>query len=145
MVISVMAGPRTVRACPTMSRGSDDDLARLLRRHDGAGKRGRGPWRFGRSAGGRTRVHFASARFGPRLKRRATIRGVQARMLPAVAFISAFLNNTPLVVIFAPMIKRWAERHRLSPTKFLIPLSYATILGGVYAHRNKHKPRCPRP
>lgn len=64
-------------------------------------------------------------------KRRATIRGVQARMLPAVAFISAFLNNTPVVVIFAPMIKRWAERHRLSPTKFLIPLSYATILGGV--------------
>lgn len=78
-------------------------------------------------------------------KRRATIRGVQARMLPAVAFISAFLNNTPVVVIFAPMIKRWAERHRLSPTKFLIPLSYATILGGgVYAHRNEHKPRCPR-
>lgn len=61
----------------------------------------------------------------------ATVRSVQARMLPAVSFISAFLNNTPVVVIFAPMIKRWAERHHLSPTKFLIPLSYATILGGM--------------
>ena len=64
-------------------------------------------------------------------RRHATVQRVQARMLPVVAFISAFLNNTPVVVIFAPMVKRWAERHHLSPTKFLIPLSYATILGGV--------------
>lgn len=61
----------------------------------------------------------------------ATVRGAQLRMLPVVSFISAFLNNTPVVVIFAPMIKRWAERMKLSPTKLLIPLSYATILGGV--------------
>lgn len=59
------------------------------------------------------------------------VRRAQARMLPAVAFISAFLNNTPVVVIFAPMIKRWAEHMRLPATKFLIPLSYATILGGM--------------
>jgi len=61
----------------------------------------------------------------------AGIRSVQARMLPVVAFISAFLNNTPVVVIFAPMIKRWAESVKLPATKFLIPLSYATILGGM--------------
>lgn len=59
------------------------------------------------------------------------VRKAQLRMLPAVSFISAFLNNTPVVVIFAPMIKRWAEKHGISPTKLLIPLSYATILGGV--------------
>lgn len=59
------------------------------------------------------------------------ITAVQIRMLPIVSLISAFLNNTPVVVIFAPMIKRWAEKHRLAPTKLLIPLSYATILGGV--------------
>lgn len=59
------------------------------------------------------------------------LRRVQLRMLPTIAFISAFLNNTPVVVIFAPMIKRWAERMKLSPTKLLIPLSYATILGGM--------------
>ncbi len=55
----------------------------------------------------------------------------QLRMLPVVSFISAFLNNTPVVVIFAPIIKRWAEANKLPATKFLIPLSYATIFGGV--------------
>ena len=59
------------------------------------------------------------------------VRAVQSRMLPVVALISAFLNNTPVVVIFAPMIKRWAEKHGVAATKLLIPLSYATILGGV--------------
>jgi di/tricarboxylate transporter len=51
-------------------------------------------------------------------------------MLP-VSVLSAFLNNTPVVIIFAPIIKRWAEKLNLSPKKFLIPLSYATILGGT--------------
>lgn len=55
----------------------------------------------------------------------------QIRMLPTIAFISAFLNNTPVVVIFAPIIKRWAEKVKLPATKFLIPLSYVTILGGI--------------
>lgn len=59
------------------------------------------------------------------------VRRTQLRMLPAVSFISAFLNNTPVVVIFAPMIKRWAEKHGVAATKLLIPLSYATIFGGV--------------
>ncbi len=55
----------------------------------------------------------------------------QLRMLPAISFFSAFLNNTPVVVIFAPIVKRWAEAARLPATKFLIPISYATILGGM--------------
>lgn len=55
----------------------------------------------------------------------------QMRMLPSIAFISAFLNNTPVVVIFAPIIKRWAKSVSLPATKFLIPLSYMTILGGL--------------
>lgn len=65
------------------------------------------------------------------LKNHTAVRKVQARMLPTIAFISAFLNNTPVVVIFAPMIKRWAEKHGVAATKLLIPLSYATILGGT--------------
>lgn len=69
------------------------------------------------------------ARLLPRGK--SSVRRVQVRMLPVVSFVSAFLNNTPVVVIFAPMIKRWAERADIAPTKLLIPLSYATILGGV--------------
>ncbi len=55
----------------------------------------------------------------------------QLRMLPSIAFISAFLNNTPVVVIFAPIIKRWANYMKLPATYFLIPLSYVTILGGM--------------
>lgn len=60
-----------------------------------------------------------------------TVFKAQVRMLPTISFVSAFLNNTPVVVIFAPIIKRWAESVKLPATKFLIPLSYVTILGGV--------------
>ncbi|MCD6355607.1 MAG: SLC13 family permease [Prolixibacteraceae bacterium] len=51
-------------------------------------------------------------------------------MLP-VSVLSAFLNNTPVVIIFAPIIKKWTEKLNLSSKKFLIPLSYATIFGGM--------------
>lgn len=61
----------------------------------------------------------------------AGLLGVKARLLPAVAAISAFLNNTPVVVIFAPLIKQRAQRLGLPAQKLLIPLSYATILGGM--------------
>ena len=40
---------------------------------------------------------------------KTTVFKAQFRMLPTISFISAFLNNTPVVVIFAPIIKRWAE------------------------------------
>ncbi|MBR4643767.1 MAG: anion permease [Bacteroidaceae bacterium] len=56
---------------------------------------------------------------------------VNLRFYPVVSFISAFFNNTPVVVIFAPMIKNWARKMKLPSTKFLIPLSYATVLGGI--------------
>lgn len=64
-------------------------------------------------------------------EKNASVRKVQMRMMPVVSFISAFLNNTPVVVIFAPMIKRWAEKMNQPATKLLIPLSYATIVGGL--------------
>ncbi len=60
-----------------------------------------------------------------------TVTKAQLRILPIVSAFSAFLNNTPVVVIFAPIIKNWAKKVGLSCTKFLIPLSYATILGGL--------------
>lgn len=62
---------------------------------------------------------------------KTTVPRALARMLPSIAAISAFLNNTAVVVIFAPIIKKWAETVNLPSKKFLIPLSYATILGGV--------------
>ncbi|MFI3269789.1 MAG: SLC13 family permease [Rikenellaceae bacterium] len=53
------------------------------------------------------------------------------KMLPFITSLSMILNNTAVVIIFAPIVKRWAERIGISATKFLIPLSYATILGGM--------------
>ncbi len=51
-------------------------------------------------------------------------------MLP-VAFLSPFLNNTPVVAIFIPAVQDWAKRHHLELSRLLIPLSYATIAGGL--------------
>ncbi len=62
---------------------------------------------------------------------KTTVLKAQLRILPSVALMSAFLNNTPVVVILAPIIRRWAEKVKLPPSKFLIPLSYVTILGGI--------------
>ena len=44
---------------------------------------------------------------------------------------SAFLNNTPIVVLGAPVVRDVAQSLNLSPKRFLIPLSYVTILGGA--------------
>jgi di/tricarboxylate transporter len=56
---------------------------------------------------------------------------VFARMLGPTAVLSAFLNNTPLVAMFTPAVRDWAIRHGRAPSKFLIPLSFAAILGGT--------------
>ena len=64
-------------------------------------------------------------------KARCSVAKANWHMLPIIALISGFLNNTPVVVIFAPIVKNWARKMGLSATKFLIPLSYATILGGI--------------
>jgi len=63
-------------------------------------------------------------------KRRKMVSMIPQIMFP-VSVLSAFLNNTPVVIIFAPIIKKWAETLNLSSKKFLIPLSYATIFGGM--------------
>lgn len=53
------------------------------------------------------------------------------RMMVPVSFVSAFLNNTPIVVALTPYIRKWCQDTQVSASKFLIPLSYATILGGM--------------
>ena len=60
-----------------------------------------------------------------------TPRAFLLRMMVFVSSISAFLNNTPIVAFMIPYVKAWAERTGHSPSKFLIPLSMATILGGM--------------
>lgn len=50
-------------------------------------------------------------------------------ILPA-GVMSAFLNNTLVVLLIMPIVRTWAIRNKIAPSKFLIPLSYAVILGG---------------
>lgn len=53
------------------------------------------------------------------------------RMMLPVMGLSAFLNNTPVVAMFISVINDWAKKLRISPSKLMIPLSYAAIFGGV--------------
>ena len=68
-----------------------------------------------------------SALFNPKLKPKAFL----LRMMITVSSISAFLNNTPIVAFMIPYVKDWAQKTGQPASKFLIPLSYATILGGM--------------
>ena len=59
-----------------------------------------------------------------------TVLGAQLRMMLPVTGMSAFMNNTPLVAAFLPAVSDWAKRQGISPSKLMIPLSYAAIFGG---------------
>ncbi|CAN5326849.1 SLC13 family permease [soil metagenome] len=58
-------------------------------------------------------------------------RRLLARLGYPVTLASGFMPNTPLVAMFAPRVSAWARRAGRSPSRFLLPLSYASILGGV--------------
>jgi di/tricarboxylate transporter len=45
--------------------------------------------------------------------------------------ITAFINNTAVVAVFLPIVEDWCKKQGISPSKLLIPLSYATVLGGM--------------
>lgn len=53
------------------------------------------------------------------------------RMTSGVAAVSAVMNNTPIVALMIPYVYRWAKKRGLHPSRFLIPLSYAAIIGGM--------------
>lgn len=53
------------------------------------------------------------------------------RIILPVGGMSAFLNNTPVVAMMIPAVSDWAKRLELTPSKLMIPLSYAAILGGT--------------
>ena len=65
------------------------------------------------------------------LGRPRAVAAAQIRMMLPMAGVSAFVNNTPIVAVAAPLVADWARRIGMSPSKLLIPLSYATILGGT--------------
>ena len=51
--------------------------------------------------------------------------------LVAVLVTSGFLNNTPVVVIFIPIMQALADRFGHAPSRFMMPMSYAAIVGGM--------------
>jgi anion transporter len=53
------------------------------------------------------------------------------RMMVATAGLSSVLNNTAVVAMLAPAVRRWALRRGMSPKRLLIPVSYAAIVGGM--------------
>ncbi len=54
-----------------------------------------------------------------------------ALMVAVVAPISGFIPNTPIVATLLPVIEGWCHRRGVSPSKVLLPLSFATVLGGT--------------
>ncbi|UCB55345.1 MAG: SLC13 family permease [Thiotrichales bacterium] len=60
-----------------------------------------------------------------------SLRHAQLRLMSPVAAMSAFLNNTPVVAMFIPAVGDWAKRNRLSVSRLMIPLSFASIAGGM--------------
>ena len=65
------------------------------------------------------------------LGRPTTPRAALTRMFFPVAFLSSFLNNTPVVATMIPAIYSWSRKIGISPSRLMIPLSYTAILGGT--------------
>ena len=59
-----------------------------------------------------------------------TTRRAQARIALPVTLLSGFLNNTPVVATMIPAVHAWSRKIGIPPSKLMIPLSYAAILGG---------------
>lgn len=59
------------------------------------------------------------------------LRTALARITVPVAASSAFLNNTPIIAMLAPQVAEWADRRGDSASRYLMPLSFAAILGGM--------------
>ena len=76
------------------------------------------------------RTGILEAIFDRIFQKARTMKGFMGRMMLLISTFSAFLNNTPLVAIMMPYVNNWSERNNISPSKLLMPLSFAAILGG---------------
>ncbi|MFD2637629.1 SLC13 family permease [Piscibacillus salipiscarius] len=65
------------------------------------------------------------------LENTRSMSGITGKFFAPLSVFSAFLNNTPIVVTFTPVLRRWCQEKGIAPSKLLIPLSYITILGGT--------------
>ena len=65
------------------------------------------------------------------LKRPKSMVIAQLRLLLPVSVLSAFTNNTPIVAMMVPLVQSWCRQTQFKASHLLMPLSFATILGGT--------------
>jgi di/tricarboxylate transporter len=65
------------------------------------------------------------------LGKRQSKRSTLGRLLLPTTTASAFLSNTPIVAMLVPQVSEWADRRGISPSRFLMPLSFAAVFGGA--------------
>ena len=53
------------------------------------------------------------------------------QLTSSVALLSSVMNNTPIVALMIPYVYQWSKKAKVSPSKLMIPLSYAAIMGGM--------------
>ncbi|MGL4513360.1 MAG: SLC13 family permease [Lacipirellulaceae bacterium] len=74
----------------------------------------------------------ATSRFvGPMLGNPKTTRGALARLMAPVIGMSAFLNNTPVVAMFLPVVDDYSKRTKVAPSLLYMPMAFAATFGGV--------------
>ena len=67
----------------------------------------------------------------PLLGRPRTALAAQGRLFLPVMTLSAFLNNTPVVAMFMPVVNEICKKTNISPSKLFLPLAYVATFGGV--------------
>lgn len=82
-------------------------------------------------AAGLTETGAVTALSKKMLGRPKTLSGALLRLTAPVTCLSAFMNNTPIVAMYLPVVDDWARKLRISPSKLFMPLSFAAILGGA--------------
>ena len=82
-------------------------------------------------AGAVTKTNALQPLVARMLDRGSQTRMALIRLLTPASAASAFLANTPIVAMLVPAVRNWTERYGRAASRFLIPLSYATILGGA--------------
>jgi di/tricarboxylate transporter len=73
----------------------------------------------------------ATGTFSSVVERALDRRGALPALAAATAALSAVVPNTPLIAMFAPRVVRWSQRTGGDASRFLLRLSFASILGGV--------------
>ena len=68
---------------------------------------------------------------GPLAGRSNSVRSLQSRLMVPVAGLSAFLNNTPVVAMFLPVVEDLSKRTGVAASKLYLPMAYAATFGGV--------------